>query len=370
MMKNKVLIVDDNTNNLSVLGNILLSNNFAVQVAENGNAAIQMVKKKQPDLILLDINMPGISGYEVCKILKEDKSTANIPIIFLTAYSETENIVEGFKLGAVDYITKPFRTEELMARVNTHIELKNAKTSLELKNTELQHLNATKDKLFTIIAHDLRGPIGNLTNYIELLKNMHRQWSQEKVERWIDDMENIASESQFLLENLFNWSSSQLNEIKVKPCINDITNVIQQVLNQIANLAEAKNQEIRFIDNGPVIGCFDPEMISIVIRNIVSNAIKFTQRDGKIEISTFEQNDKIVLTIADNGIGIPKEKIDDLFKNVQLQSTYGTEREKGSGFGLLLCHEFITLNNGEISITSEINKGSEFRIVLPQKELS
>jgi len=224
----------------------------------------------------------------------------------------------------------------------------------------------SKNRLYKIISHDLQGPFGNLVNFIALLKHSYRNWDTQKIQKWISDVEGITSGSRFLLENLFNWSRSQLNEIKVERSVKDINEVIQLVLKYIGSIAESKNHQIIFNNTSPVIGFFDPDMMSIVIRNILTNSIKFTERGGEIQISAYERNNNIEIIITDNGIGIPEEKLINLLDNNQSQSTYGTESEKGSGFGLLLCKELVSLNNGNIYITSEISKGSAFRIVLPK----
>lgn len=231
---------------------------------------------------------------------------------------------------------------------------------------ELNSQIESKNKLYAIISHDLRGPAGNLSNYLEILKKSHTDWDSEKFSQWIGKVENIASGSRFLMENLFSWSRSQLNEIKVRASLTDISTIIHQVLKYINSMAEAKDLKISYSSTENVFGFFDPDMVSIVIRNIVTNAIKFTERGGTILITAVEKEYSIEVFVSDNGIGIPHEKLVSLFNENYPQSTYGTEREKGSGFGLLLCKEFVKLNNGEIDVTSELNKGTEVRIVLPK----
>lgn len=224
----------------------------------------------------------------------------------------------------------------------------------------------SKNKLYAIITHDLQGPVGNMVNYIEQLKLLHPKWGPNELKQWISNMEGISSGSKFLLENLFIWSRSQLGEVKVSASNHDLSKVIQLVLRQIGGSAEAKNQKIVFHNQEVIVAFFDPDMIGIVIRNILSNAIKFTKSGGEIIISLSEKINCVEIIIADNGIGISKEKLTKLFEENHPHSTYGTEREKGSGFGLLLCNEFVKQNKGQIYVTSEQGIGTEFRIVLPK----
>ena len=184
----KVLIVDDIEENLQVVGSILGEKNIAILFAKNGKQAIKIAQKKLPDLILLDINMPEMNGYEACKILKKDKQTSEIPIIFLSALNEKSDVVKGFEYGGVDYVTKPFNKAELLSRVNTHLELKYSKDQVKKQNKELKELNATKDKFFSIIAHDLKNPFYAISGLLELLFKRFEKYSDEKKKQFIKDM--------------------------------------------------------------------------------------------------------------------------------------------------------------------------------------
>lgn len=189
-----ILIVDDVGENLQVLGNILSKEGFDTSFALNGKQAVSIVEDTMPDLILLDIAMPVMDGFEVCKLLKSQENTKAIPIIFLTAKTEMDNMIHGFSIGAADYVTKPFNTLELLARVRAHVELKKSKdiileqnkelsvlvAKLSEKNTELNSLIAAKDKFFSIIAHDLKGPVGNLNSFLSFMAAQYENISKEE----------------------------------------------------------------------------------------------------------------------------------------------------------------------------------------------
>ena len=198
-----ILIVDDMPLNLQILGNILDKNSYRTALAQNGEQVLNFVKKKLPDLILLDVMMPGIDGFKVCKILQQDSLTCEIPIIFITAKTEKEEIVKGLECGAVDYITKPFNSKELITRVNTHLELKTAK--LNQKVAELKQANATKDKIFSIITHDLKDLFNVLLGFSEELM-MNIDVSEKKD---IQVIQRISQQGNNLLTNLLTWSKLQ-----------------------------------------------------------------------------------------------------------------------------------------------------------------
>jgi len=197
--QSNVLIVDDIAENIQVLGNILDENDIEFSYATSGKEALEAVAFNKPDLILLDINMPEMSGFEVCKKLKKDPETKDIPVIFLTARTEQEDIVKGLLIGAVDYVTKPFNPKELISRVNTHLELNNFRKIINAQNEQLRKTNEdlkevikTKDKFFSIIAHDLRSPFNTLLGFSELLLKEYDKRDSEENKEMITHIFNSA----------------------------------------------------------------------------------------------------------------------------------------------------------------------------------
>jgi len=206
---NRILIVDDQAQNLQVLAATLSKLEVKTVAATSGKQVLAVAFNNPPDLILLDIMMPEVDGYQVCKELKENELTKDIPIIFITAKTQTEDIVQAFEYGAVDYITKPFNHTELLKRVTLQLQLKKYRDDIKQKNAELEQLNATKDKLFSIIAHDLRGPMGNLRNVLDLLVDSNSDISADERERFLVLLRDTTTQTYYLLENLLSWSLSQ-----------------------------------------------------------------------------------------------------------------------------------------------------------------
>lgn len=234
------------------------------------------------------------------------------------------------------------------------------KTLTMALNEQIQN----RDKLYAIISHDLMGPVGTILNYAEIIRTSIHKWTPEKTELWLKNMESAALGSRFLLENLFSWSRSQLEEIKVNAKDNNIVETIQLVLVQIQGNATNKEIEIHFKQDKPINAFFDADMIAIVVRNLLSNAIKFTPKGGRIDISVEEKETYIEIIIADTGVGMTSEKIKQIMEKVLIETTYGTANEKGRGFGLLLCRDFVRLNHGSLSIESEVGRGTVFRVKL------
>lgn len=425
VIKNTILVVDDQPQNVRLIGT-LLRVDYNLLVADNGEKAIKSASEKHPDLILLDIMMPEMSGFEVCEILKSNPTTKDIPIIFLTAKTEQEDILKAFEIGGVDYITKPFHAQEVMARIRTHLELKNSKDiisnqneELQIKNSKLeqaqkiltqkneellnamknleaqaQHLNklysqliqnenvlkATndelvkinqeKDKFFSIISHDLRSPFAGFVTLTDLITKNINAFTKEELLELIESLNNNAQSTYSLLEDLLEWARSQMGRIKINIEKVDIATITYETLYSMSNLAEQKEITLEHnIDRNTFVEC-DRNMISTVVRNIISNAIKFTNINGKITlyseiIETSLMKKYWRVSVEDTGVGMSDEQLKNLFSLSLYNSTTGTANEKGTGLGLVISNDFIQKMNGRMWVESQVGKGSVFHIELP-----
>ena len=362
----KVLIVDDVIDNIRVIGRLLKNKGIQVAPATSGEQALGLAFAKKPDLILLDVQMPEMDGFEVCRRLKENPTTQDIPVIFLTARSESEDIMTGFMLGAIDYITKPFNSDEVMVRIKNHLELKKSRDIIQRQNCNLNELNATKDKFFSIIAHDLKNPISNFRDMTKVLVENQDSFSKSEISEYLSMLNNSADSLFGLLENLLEWSRSQRGIIKYEPVQLDFTYLANNVISLTLPLAQAKNIELSNRVPESFIIDADVNMINTVLRNLVSNAIKFTDEHGKIEISASEHENYYELSVSDNGVGISAENLKKLFHVSENFSTLGTSNEKGTGIGLILCREFIDKHCGKIWAESELGIGTKFSFTIPK----
>jgi signal transduction histidine kinase len=352
-----ILIVDDVPKNVQVLGTLLKKIDCNLAVAMNGQQALQTVEKVRPDLILLDIMMPGMDGYEVCRRLKIANETKNIPVIFLSAKAEAEDIISGYELGAVDYLTKPFIGSELLSRVKTHLALKQVKGDLE---EEI----ASKNKFFSIISHDLKGSLSIILSFVQLLRNNHQTLSSGETDELLGDIESTSRNTLDLLDNLLEWARSQTGKIRFNPVQLDLGAIVDEILRSSGDLAKSKNIELSSVVNAQNIFA-DRNMLLLILRNLVSNAIKFTRGGGKVSVGTACPNGSVKIYVTDTGVGIDTVKTKQLFKIDNKVSTPGTENEPGNGLGLILCKEFIQHHGGEIGIESASGKGTTVWFTLP-----
>ena len=367
-----ILIVDDNSNNLNVLGNIFLKENYQVSIASKGFNAIQIAKNRTPDLILLDISMPEMDGFEVCKILKSDALTAHIPILFLTARTNITDIVQGFALGAVDYITKPFESAELLARVKTHLSLKFAQQQIIKQNVELtelnqklQEINQTKDLLLTIIAHDLRNPFGVLMNLSELLVSEMESGELTQILMYAKLINTSAKTGFDLLNNLLEWERFKSGNINPENIDFDVNSMINRVLEAVNLLVHNKNLTIINMLNSELYVNSDVNFIETIIRNFALNAVKFTPTNGNIKINATLQSGNLLLSVSDTGIGMPEKVKNELFIPSEKKMRTGTNNERGTGLGLMICSELAKLLKANIIVESEEHKGSVFYLQVP-----
>ncbi|MCP5054598.1 MAG: hybrid sensor histidine kinase/response regulator [bacterium] len=359
-----VLIVDDIPTNFQVAATILQKEGYRLFFAQDGETALQLIKTQRFDLILLDVMMPRMNGFQVCRLLKEDPDPVinRIPVIFLTAKSELEDIVRGFDLGAVDYVVKPFNGSELVARVKTHLQLKHYRE-------ELEELNAAKDKFFSIVAHDLKDPMQSITLGMEMLKLNYHHFSAKKQMDYITRMCKNTRQLSTFLDNLLEWARSQQGAIDFHPSAIDLSQLAAQCIQLLGENAETKNIRLASRVSKNTLAFADRHMVETVLRNLISNAIKFTHRGGSVTISSRKKDNYTGIAVSDNGIGMTPEAKSKLFKLEFQLSTPGTANEKGTGLGLILCDELIRKNNGTISVTSEPDRGSRFTFHLPRNRI-
>jgi two-component system, sensor histidine kinase and response regulator len=335
----KILIVDDNPQNIKVLGSILSENNYGIIVASNGLQTLRTLEKVLPDLILLDVNMPEMDGFETCERIKSNPLTQEIPILFLTARVDTDDIVRGFKMGAVDYITKPFNSVELLARIQTHIDFKDQKKLLSQKNDKIQ-------ELLRVVLHDLINPLSGIKGVIE-----------QDVSFWIEMKSHLeyAVDSCFtIIDNVRKMNS--LNEGKMKLSLQhfNLRSAIDASILILSQKIKEKDITIN-LNVSEEFEIFGDASIFThsIISNLLTNAIKFSNPKMPIEIYASKEREFIKLSIQDQGIGIPKGILNDIYSLTKPTSRLGTNGEKGTGYGMPLVKRFIEAFGGSIHIESK-----------------
>ncbi|MCF8391508.1 MAG: hybrid sensor histidine kinase/response regulator, partial [Bacteroidales bacterium] len=315
-----------------------------------------------PDLILLDVMMPEINGFEVCRMIKKKETLRSIPIIFLTAKIQTEDLAEGFNAGGVDYITKPYNSEELKIRIRNHIEL-------ALSRKKIFELNKNRDKLYSIIAHDIRAPFSGISMTISAISSGYLDPAGPEFKEIITHLEKTTNETSRLLDNLLEWtklnSDSEhflVRQQKIKPIIDDCVSLFE-------DQSSKKNIAISTHIPENNSACFDENTIRSVFRNLIFNAIKFTPEGGKIDVISHIHSNYLFVSVKDNGIGISEDVLGKIFKNNEHYSSRGTNKEEGSGLGSFLIRDFIEKNMGKLEVKSTSGEGTEVQVFLPLKKL-
>ncbi len=329
-----ILIVDDNPANLGMLFRYLTKYGFKVLLTSDGESALELINEEPPDIILLDILMPGLNGFEVCSKMKESEKTQSIPVIFLSALTDTSDKVKGFEAGGVDYITKPIQHEEVLARVAAHLTIRN-------QRNKLAKINVSKDRLFSIISHDLRSPFMSIIGSTQLLLDSLKEMDKDEIYDIVSSCHSSAKITFTLLENLLEWSRIQTNSLEFDPQNFHLYPISNKVINLYSERAKKKNITLDSnIDRNTKVFA-DENMSYTILRNLTSNALKFTETGGSISISSVRNDEYVELSVTDTGLGMSDEDMAKLFRIDIQHTTLGTSQEKGTGLGLILCKELV-----------------------------
>ena len=364
----KILIVDDVVSNVLLLKILLTNEKFQVCTASNGKQCIEVAQNEHPDLILLDVMMPDLNGFDTAVILKKDPSTQEIPIIFLTALNNPNDLVKGFQVGANDFLTKPFNKEELVMRVMHQIQLVAAKRIIVRQNEELKRTISNRDKMYSVIAHDLRSPMASIRMVLNLAVNVvSPETVGEEIFGLLDKANRESEETHDLLDNLLKWTKSQTGRLNVVYQDIDLDDIVPGVVDIFKMIAEMKKIDLKYLPaEEKLIVRADNDMIKTIIRNFLSNAVKFTPAGKGIEVFYTREGDFARISVRDHGVGVAPERVETIFHKGE--TTYGTGGEEGSGLGLQLCQDFARKNGGEAQVESTLGEGSTFSFTIPLKK--
>jgi two-component system sensor histidine kinase/response regulator len=301
--------------------------------------------------------MPGMDGLEVCRILKKDPILKEIPVIFLTAKKETEDLAEGFNVGGVDYITKPFNREELIVRVKNHLELSKSRK-------QIIEMNKTRDKLYSIIAHDIRSPFSNIVLTLNTLAGGFLDPVSDDFVEIIKNLEKSANETRILLDNLLDWTRLHNDTLTIELKQYKIYPIIDNCLDLLTGSIDNKLLKVQIDIPADLSAFFDERSMKSVFRNIIFNSVKFTPLKGEIKIKAVTDGESVVVSITDTGVGMTPEVVRRIFVNNEHYFTKGTENEQGSGLGAFIIKDFIKRNGGRIEVTSIPGSGSTISVFL------
>jgi len=357
MNRPKVLIVDDVPHNIQIVGSLLAAENYDVFFAQSGEEALGIAQNQSLTLVLMDVMMPGMNGLEAAKALLKIPGNHDTPVIFLTALSEKEQLLTGFEAGGVDYITKPFHRSELLARVKTHIALKTARE-------ELRQAKESRDQFFSILAHDLKNPFQALLGLLKEILDHYQEFPPEEVKEMIQGVYNSSHSVYELLLKLLDWGRSQTGALILRPQQLDLEKLLNNLTEPFRAGLQSKKQVLNLdLKTSQVWG--DAETLEVILRNLISNSMKFSPLGGEITVWSRLEGAKVLLGVKDSGMGMSESQAAHVFEIKDRSSTLGTQKEKGTGLGLILCRTFAQENNGTLTFTTEPGKGTEFILELP-----
>ncbi len=391
-MKSQILIVDDIPSNLNFVSDILYSEDFRIIVATNGKDAVNIAIEKLPDLILLDISMPDMDGFDVCKILKADPKTRDIPIIFLTAKVEHDDIIKGFDAGAVDYVSKPFHTTELVSRVKTHLDLKNKTQQLKQLNQVLEEkvkertfqleesnqnlvkanqklsraykdiskLDKAKNEFIRHINHELRTPLQGIHGLVRILKdtvisNEEKEYIHS-ISILVKRLIKLAELSLLFTELKTDNYHLELERINISKCIEHTLNNFEQ-----------PDKSIRFNTDNINTNLFvnaDQKLLCACFNIIIDNAIKYSPENSMIELNTYTTDDNLVIEFSDKGPGFSKKAQTQMFELFSADNI--SQNSYGFGMGLATAKIILDLLSAQMEIENIARGGAKIKLIFPK----
>ena len=364
--KASILTVDDKPDNLRLIADLLQGRGYKIRPALSGEVAVKSAKTTLPDIVLMDVNMPEMDGYEACRKLKEIPGFEDIPVIYVSALSSIADKVNAFENGGVDYVTKPFNVEELEARIETHLNLTRLKKEAVENYKKLKDLEELRDRLVHMVAHDLRNPLSVITAALEFVK---MDDLMPELEESCQKMVKAAAEQSELMNNMISdlLDVSRMEDSKL-PLSKEVCDLGKVLAEACAGVASNERNIIPQIQAGNSQANCDPKLIKRVIGNLLNNAVKYTPSGGDVHITVLDPVDgEIRLEVKDSGPGIPPEYHDRVFeKFVQVEGDETAKKVPSTGLGLSFCQMAVEAHGGKIGVESTPGEGATFWFTLPK----
>ncbi len=368
-MKHHILIVDDKEENLFALEQMLADDSYEFSKAVSGNDALKIAYKHENiSLVMLDVQMPVMDGFEVAELLKSNQKTAGIPIIFVTAISkESQYVLKGLQGGAIDYLFKPLDPIITRAKVATILKMVEQQQEIIRKNNELAALSKEKNNFLGMAAHDLRSPLASMLMFSEFMEEELTGKGEEKVNMLIDIVKNSSRHMLNLIDELLDISKIEAGHLVLELHEANLDALIAKIVERNKMIADKKNIRLNYQSELPgLITSFDPNRMEQVLENLISNAIKYSGHGTATNISLKKQDGFAWISVKDQGQGIPEAEILKLFKPFQTaKSVRTTGGERSTGLGLVIVKRIVEAHQGEIHVSSVLGKGSDFYFSLP-----
>jgi two-component system sensor histidine kinase/response regulator len=362
-LKATILIVDDDPVVQSSVADILRIAGYGYLTAVNGIEALQLMEQQRPDLIVADIMMPEMDGYELYEAIRENPAWIPIPFVFLSAKGEQKDIRKGYGLGADHYLTKPFEPEDLLTIVQARL-----KRAAEIRSITQQELEQTKERLMTIIEHELTGPLSRVYGFVSMLEDGYHAMDDYVIQKLLRDTRQSTARLVRLVEDLMLLMNidSGLMEIEIARYREPVAveQIVGDVVGQLQPLAENRDVSIAVSCEANLVVSGMPHYIEDIVRRLLDNAIKFSKPEGHVWIEANAADDMGILSVRDDGIGIPPDGLSQLFQRFE-QIAQDESEERGAGLGLAIAGQLVRLHGGDIRVESRLGEGSTFTVALP-----
>ncbi len=361
----RILVVDDTEANRILLQEILELDGHQVSVAADGAEALAAVAREEPDLVLLDVNMPGMNGLEVCRRLRADPKSTSLPIILVTALAERQHRLEGIGAGANDYLTKPIDRPDLVIRVRNALQLRRLHREVADQYARLQQLEGMRDSLVHMLVHDLRTPLTGITVYLQMSYERIAQLGDAQLLKDFQDMSLSVVRLTDMVSDVLDVSRLEAAALPLRPGEVDLCALAVDAVSSLGRTRDATVIHRR--PESPVVAVVDPELIRRVIANLVGNALKFAPRDSEVCVEVARRNGGCEIRVTDSGPGIPPEQHARIFEKFGEADGNGNGKPKArsSGLGLTFCKLAVEAHGGRIGVESEVGAGSTFWVTLP-----
>ena len=363
----RILVVDDQVENLEMLGQLLRRKSYDVLTANSGQQAIDLLQNEDIDMILMDVNMPHLNGYEAVERIKKTERHKDTPVIFVSAIEETNVKMKAFLAGGVDYVTRPYQFKELLARITTHLKI-HARTGRQRRQiAELQEVNQLKDDLLSVVAHDLQNPISVIVTYVDVLKRRDRDYLIEHPQsrETLDNIKDTAMRMAQFVGDLLDVVRIESQEtVSAQTVI--LNDLLQQAYEDGNLLSEPKQIKLIHTPLEMRISMMLPaHLFAQAVANLLSNAVKYSHDRSNIHLYTEKDTSEVRVIVRDEGLGIPLDAMPFLFKRFYRVESMEHQSRSGNGLGLAIVKLAVELSGGSISVESEMGKGSKFTIHLP-----
>ena len=360
-----ILVVDDSPANLQLLVKLLQLEGYKVRPARSGAAAFTLLRDVRPDLILLDINMPEMDGYEVCRRLKQDERLRDIPVIFLSALHDTFDKVKAFQAGGVDYITKPFQMEEMRMRMETHLRLARMKAELEAAEARLRESEEQHEMLTHLVAHDMRTPLFGIMGMAELVSDDPLVRQNAEIRENVGNIQDSARILVNLISDMLDIYKEECGGDLVHPVPVAVDDLVADAIKMLGGIAKRRPFVRQLLPEPVQVRC-DRGLTVRVLVNLLGNAFRFTREGTTVTLTVAADADWVKVSVMDEGVGIAPEDRARLFQKFgQLEA-----KEKGvrysTGLGLAFCRMVVEAQGGSIGVESAPGQGSLFWFTLPR----